>query len=82
MRAWTPQELLPIMPPSVQREWVAGSGAKVRLWTLGGIAETVQDDAGLDRSKLVAGGVERARWRCMKPGEVEHDGNIAGLAGK
>src|ERR1700751_695014 len=28
--AWTPQELLPIMPPMVQREWVAGSGAKVR----------------------------------------------------
>jgi hypothetical protein len=25
-----PQELLPIMPPSVQREWVAGSGANVR----------------------------------------------------
>ena len=25
-----PQELLPIMPPSVQRECVAGSGAKVR----------------------------------------------------
>ena len=24
---WTPQLLLPIMPPSVQREWVAGSGA-------------------------------------------------------
>ena len=33
MRAWTPQELLPIMPPRVQREWVAGSGAKVRLWS-------------------------------------------------
>ena len=31
MRAWTPQELLPIMPPMVQRLWVAGSGAKVRL---------------------------------------------------
>ncbi len=31
MSAWTPQELLPIMPPMVQRECVAGSGAKVRL---------------------------------------------------
>ena len=30
MTEWTPQELLPIMPPRVQRSWVAGSGAKVR----------------------------------------------------
>ena len=28
--AWTPHELLPIMPPSVQRLCVAGSGANVR----------------------------------------------------
>ena len=43
-----PQELLPIMPPSVQRECVAGSGAKVRPCALGGLAQRVAHHAGLD----------------------------------
>src|SRR5436190_91701 len=32
MIEWTPQELLPVMPPSVHQAWVAGSGPNVSPW--------------------------------------------------
>ena len=43
-----PQELLPIMPPSVQRECVAGSGAKVRPCASAAVAQRIAHHAGLD----------------------------------
>ena len=51
--ACTPQELLPIIPPSVQRLCVAGSGAKVRSCFFGGVAQRVEHDAGLDAGELL-----------------------------
>jgi len=58
----TPQELLPIMPPSVQRSWVAGSG-RSEVMLFGGGAERIEDDSGLDAGDA-AGGVD-SRMRAM-----------------
>ena len=43
-----PQELLPIMPPSVQRECVAGSGREGEAVRFGRVAQRVAHHAGLD----------------------------------
>ena len=56
-----PQELLPIMPPSVHRLWVAGSGANVRP-VLRCVAQLVEHDARLDPSGFGAGSSSTMRF--------------------
>ena len=46
-----PQELLPIMPPRVQRLWVEGSGPKRQAVRGGGVPQLVQDDARAGRRR-------------------------------
>ena len=58
---WTPHELLPIIPPSVQCLCVDGSGAKVRWCFSASRAELVEDRPRLDPRELPLG-VDREDW--------------------
>src|ERR1700722_14932693 len=79
MSACTPQELLPIMPPSVQRLCVAGSGAKVSSCFSASMRSA---------SRTMPGSTRAGRGACVEVDDrvhvlrkIEYDGNVAGLAG-
>ncbi len=75
-----PQELLPIMPPSVQRLCVEGSGPNVRWWASAGVAQRIEDDARLD-AREPPGGIDlEDPVHVLR--EVEHDRDVAALAGE
>jgi hypothetical protein len=57
-----PQELLPIMPPSVQRLCVAGSGAKVRPCRSAAARNTSQTTPGSTSAIDVSGSTESTRF--------------------
>ena len=57
-----PQELLPIMPPRVQRLCVAGSGPKVRWCCSACVAQVVEHHARLDAGRACASGSIARTW--------------------
>ena len=63
MTECVPQELLPIIPPSVQWLWVDGSGPKVRPCCLGRVAQVVEHAARLHAREACGPGRARAS-RC------------------
>jgi hypothetical protein len=50
-----PQELLPIMPPSVQRLWVAGSGPNVSWWRSAAVRSQSSTRPGCTRANRRSG---------------------------
>ena len=77
----TPHELLPIMPPSVQRSCVDGIGPEREAVLLGRVAEMVEHDAGLRRARAAApGSISTIAVQVLR--EVEHDRDVAALAGE
>ena len=80
MRAWTPHELLPIMPPRVQRLWVAGSGAKVSSKRSASRRRASRTMPGLD-ARDAGGGIEGHDGAEVLR-EVDDDGYVAALSGE
>ena len=80
MMECTPQELLPIMPPRVQRSCVAGSGAKVRWCFSAAARRCVEDDSGLDAGDAAVGIDFKDIRHVLR--EVEDDGGVATLSGE
>ena len=58
-----PQELLPIMPPSVQRLWVAGSGPKVSPCFSAASRSASQTAPGSTRAVCATGSMSSTRFR-------------------
>src|ERR1700691_5459689 len=80
MTECTPQELLPIMPPRVQRSWVAGSGAKVR-WCFSAAARRVSSTTpGCTRAMRREGSDFKNLRHVL--GEIQNDSDVAALAGE
>ena len=75
-----PHELLPIMPPSVQRLCVDGSGPKVSWWRSARVAKRVEHDARLHPRESIAGIELEDPVHVLR--EVEHDRDVAALAGE
>ncbi len=75
-----PHELLPIMPPSVQRLWVDGSGPKAQAVRGDGVLEACPGRRPAGRPPCAPRGPRRAR-RVHVPGEVQHDARAGGLPG-
>jgi len=65
MIEWTPHESLPSIPPSVQRSWVTGSGAKVRPWRSAALRRLSSTTPGWTRAMRRSGSIDaiRVRWR-------------------
>ena len=80
MTECTPQELLPTMPPRVQRLCEAGSGPKVRLCFSAAARKMVKNNPGLDtRDAAIRIKLDNL---CHVLREVEHDGDVAALPGQ
>ena len=78
--AWTPQELLPIMPPSVQRLCVAGSGRERQVVHFGRVAQA--DRARYRAARAPPSTPRRADDAVHVLREVHDDRNVAALAGE
>ena len=78
--AWTPHELLPIMPPSVQRLCVAGSGAKVRWCTSAASRSAIEHDAGLHARDLRRRIEREDAVQVLR--EIDHHRDVAALPGE
>ena len=77
---WTPQELLPIIPPRVLWLWVEGSGAKVSRCRSACIRRWSRTVPGWTRASFLAG-VDLEDL--VEPlGPVHHDGDVAAAAGQ
>ena len=59
----TPQELLPIMPPSVQQPCVAGSGPNVRPWPSAAARSASRTTPGSTRAVRASGSISTMRAR-------------------
>src|SRR5208283_5056357 len=57
--AWTPHELLPIMPPRVQYLWVAGSGPNVRPYLPAALRRSSRTQPGRTRAILRTASISR-----------------------
>jgi hypothetical protein len=65
MTEWTPQELLPIIPPSVQWLWVAGSGPKVRPCRQACRRSVSSTQPGCTRARRLPGSSSSTRPTCF-----------------
>ena len=74
-----PQELLPIMPPSVLRLCVAGIGAEGEPVLAGGVPQFVQHDAGLARAHSARSGFN-STMRFMYLEKSSSDSDVDGLS--
>src|SRR6266545_4640740 len=61
-----PQELLPIMPPSVQRLWVDGSGPKSRPWAAAARRRSSRTTPGSTVATRASGSSRTIRSRCRE----------------
>ena len=80
MTECTPQESLPIMPPSVQRLWVTGSGPKVRSRRSAAARSVSRTTPGCTRAVLPV--VVEHQDLVHVAREVEDHGLVAGLPGE
>ena len=75
-----PQELLPIIPPSVQRLCVEGSGPNVSWCSSAAVAQRVEHDARLHAREPLARVQLEDLVHVLR--EIEHDRDVAALPGE
>ena len=76
----TPQELLPIMPPRVQRSWDGRIGPEGQMMFFGSVAEMIEHHSGLDPGNAPRRIDLQDVAHVLR--EIQDHGNVAALAGK
>ena len=66
MTECVPQELLPIMPPSVQRLWVAGSGPNVRSYLFAALRNSSSTIPGSTRARFASASSSTRRFMYLE----------------